>query len=197
MKPSDEDLAGRARDGDVDAFEALVRRFQVPLLHFLRRHTSVTDAEDLVQDAFVRAYTRLDRYAPDRSFRTWLFTIAYRLCLNHRRRARLTLPLESAGHPVAADVGGLERLEQDETRLQLWDRVGRHVSDRQFTVLWLHCVEGLPLKDVARVIGSTQVAVRALMSRSRRKLARCLAEPDGTTASLRAGPVLAVQESPT
>ena len=73
VPPGDEELARRAQLGCTDSFEELVRRFQVPLLRFLGRRTSAVDAEDLLQDTFVRAYQNLQRYRSAWRFRTWLF----------------------------------------------------------------------------------------------------------------------------
>ena len=71
--PSDEELARCAQEGCTASFEELVRRFQVPLLHFLRRWTTTEEAEDLVQDTFLRAYRNLHRYRPTARLATWLF----------------------------------------------------------------------------------------------------------------------------
>ena len=84
---SDEDLAIQAADGCIASFEQLVQRFQVPLVHFLsQRCESREDAEDIAQEAFVRAHSNLHRYQTRWRFSTWLFTIARRLCINHLRR---------------------------------------------------------------------------------------------------------------
>ena len=60
--PSNEDLAARAQAGCLSSFEELMRRFQVPLLHFLRRVGPDFDAEDVLQETFLRAYSQLGRY---------------------------------------------------------------------------------------------------------------------------------------
>ena len=84
---SDEELARRARGGCHQSFGELMKRFQVRLLRFLqRRLRSTADAEDLLQETFVRAYQRLERYDETRPFGTWLFTIAHRLAVSHHRR---------------------------------------------------------------------------------------------------------------
>ena len=64
-----------------------MRRYQVPLSRFLgRKFPSRRDVEDIVQDAFVRAWQSLHRYDKRYAFRTWMFTIAYRLCVSRGRR---------------------------------------------------------------------------------------------------------------
>ena len=83
---SDDELARRAQQGCEASFESLLRRFQTPVLHFLRRQGASADAEDLTQETFLRAYENLHRYDRRWAFSTWLFTIARRTSINHRRR---------------------------------------------------------------------------------------------------------------
>ena len=70
--PSDEELVARAQQGCAESFEELVRRYQVPLVHFLRRRGDADEAEDVAQEAFLRAYENLARYRPRWRFSTWL-----------------------------------------------------------------------------------------------------------------------------
>jgi RNA polymerase sigma factor (sigma-70 family) len=85
--PSDESLVQRAQYlEDRDAFAMLVRRHQGPLRGFLRRLTygDLGTADDLAQEAFLRAYRGLKSFRAEASFRTWLVTLAYRVFLDHR-----------------------------------------------------------------------------------------------------------------
>ena len=63
-RPDDQTLALRAQKGCIDSFEELLRRHQVPLLHYLKRFANETEAEDILQETFIRAYRNLDRYRP-------------------------------------------------------------------------------------------------------------------------------------
>ncbi len=91
-QPTDEQLASQAKEGCANSFDLLVRRYQVPVLHFLQHRVGVTDAEDLTQDTFVCICRYLHRYRHKWPFRTWLFTIARHLSINHlRRRSQLAL----------------------------------------------------------------------------------------------------------
>jgi DNA-directed RNA polymerase specialized sigma24 family protein len=83
---SDEDLARDARAGSLASFDELARRVQGPLVAFLvRRFPSRRDAEDVTQEALVRAWRALPSYRDDMRVRTWRFTIAYRLAVSRGR----------------------------------------------------------------------------------------------------------------
>ncbi len=172
--PSDEELARRAQQGCTASFEELVRRFQVPLLHFLRRWTSTEEAEDLVQDTFVRAYRNLHRYRPTARLATWLFTIARRLSINRQRKRRPVVDSEVL-ELVEADVLPPSQIVADrESRQRLWDLADEVLSERQRTALWLYYVEDMSVVEVARVVGHSRGAVKTMLFRARRKLAAVL-----------------------
>lgn len=83
-------LITRARAGDHQAFSRLVITYQTPIYNLCYRLLgNAHDAEEAAQEAFLRAYTRLDSYDLDRSFKTWLFSIAHHYCIDRLRRRRL------------------------------------------------------------------------------------------------------------
>ncbi len=167
--PSDEELAQQAQGGCSASFDELVRRFQVPLLHFLRRRAP-EDAEDLTQDTFVRAYQNIRRYRPAYRFSTWLFTIGRRLSMNHRRRKRPT-----ADSPVieSAQADGPEpgqQVAEEETRLLLWDLADEVLTERQMTTMSMYYVREMPIEEIAHVVGGRRGAVKTMLFRARKKL---------------------------
>jgi RNA polymerase sigma-70 factor (ECF subfamily) len=169
--PSDEELVCRAQAGCAASFDELVRRFQVPVLHFLQQRGAAAAAEDLVQDTFVRAYENLHRYRAKWPFKTWLLTIARRLRANHARRttpvahseALLALTPAAAPSPVDTAIAA-------EGRQRLWDVAAGVLSEEQLAALWLHYVEELPTRQIAQVLGRSRLAVKALLFRARKKL---------------------------
>ena len=87
------ELIRRARDGEEAAFAALVERYAKPVLNFVFRLTgNPTEAEDIAQDSFVRAWQRLNSFREDKAaFSTWLFQIARNAAID-RLRARVRRP---------------------------------------------------------------------------------------------------------
>ena len=83
---TDEELVAQARQGQADAFDQLVSRHQAAVFRAaLAALRSPADAEEAAQDAFVRAWSRLDQFRGDASFRTWLLSIVWRGALTRRR----------------------------------------------------------------------------------------------------------------
>lgn len=168
--PSDEELACRARRGCAASFEQLVRRYQTPVLHFLRHRGSGADAEDLLQETFLRAYTNLDRYREKWRFAVWLFTIARRISINHHRRcpaARDGEALDAIACPMPAPD---ERAAVEEDRQRLWALAARVLSEEERTALWLYYVEDMPAREIAVVLHRSWVAVKTMLFRARRRL---------------------------
>src|SRR5271157_2273313 len=118
--PSNEELAVRAQRGCLPSFEELLRRFQVPLLHFLRNVGPEVDAEDVLQETFLRAYSRLNCYRPQWQFSTWLFTIARRISINYHRRPHPTVDHESLQRAVSPMATPDEIADAAESRQYLW-----------------------------------------------------------------------------
>lgn len=173
---SDEELAERARQGCREAFAELVDRLGGRLQQFLRQKVgNVHDAEDLMQDTFVKAYRFLGNYKGQGRFSTWLFTIAYRLASNHYHRRP---KMQSGAEPPAGDPEPLEILAEREAKKSLWD-AARALPDNQFEALWLKYGEDLSIKEIARVTGKTQVHVKVLLYRGRKSLAARLGDKIG------------------
>lgn len=179
MPPDDQQLAREAQQGSVAGFEEIVRRYQVPLLHFLRNRTrSTADAEDLLQDTLLRAYENLHRYRSSYRFSTWLFTIAHRISLNAQRRRRLP----EASDSVESLPDGCHEPEtvaiDKEQRGRLWDLAATTLSQPKMTALWLHYVEQMPIAEIAKVLNRSRVATKTMLFRARGELKKALRETE-------------------
>lgn len=170
--PSDEELARRAQEGCAASFEELVRRYQVPLLHFLRHHwpQQESDCEDLLQETFVRAYRNLHRYRPTLPFAPWLFTIGRRLSMNLRRKKHPLSNSQSLDRAPSAAPSSVEAVADADSRGHLWRQVAETLTEHQHTAIWLFYVEQMSVRQIAEVVGRSQVAVKTMMFRARQKL---------------------------
>jgi len=168
--PSDEQLACRAQKGCASSFEQLMHRFQAPMLQFLRHRGASSDAEDLLQETFVRAYTNLHRYRRRWRFATWLFTIARRVSINHGRRVRPVADCEALRSVESGAPGPLEAMVAEEDRRSLWSMAATVLSQEEMTAVWLYYVEEMPTREIAAVLERSRVSVKTMLFRSRRKL---------------------------
>ena len=171
MEEDESVLAQRAATGEADAFEELVRRDRPKLLRFLTAYLgNYSDAEDLVQDTFARAYAALDRYDPNQSFTTWLFVIGRRLAANEkRRRAR-----QRARETELATEEELEQTNLDFDEGTVWLAAQKILSKTSYATIWLHYGEGQSVKEIARILGKSVSGVKVTLYRARRALARKL-----------------------
>jgi len=169
-QPSDEELAQRAQQGCAASFEELARRYQIPLLAFLRQRTDAVEAEDLVQDTLVRAYRNLHRYCSKYRFVTWLFTIARRLSINRSRQKRPAADSEALRSAESSKPQAAELVAEEDSRRHLWATASAVLSERQMTAMWLFYVEEMSVGGIAEVLGRSRAAVKTMLHRARRKL---------------------------
>src|SRR5688572_30157781 len=108
-------LIARAKRGHADAFRALVEAYKDRLFAFVWRMVrNHHEAEDVCQAAFVKAYESLASYSEVYAFSTWLFTIAYRLCLNQMRKRRAVSGETDFSRIGGEDVDAAETLAGSE-----------------------------------------------------------------------------------
>jgi RNA polymerase sigma-70 factor (ECF subfamily) len=171
-------LINRARAGERDALRELVNLHKERLFAFIwrmvRHHH---DAEEICQDAFLKAFASLDTFSTDFRFSTWLFTIGYRVCLNYLRRKRaLTGELDFAAIPL--ELGGPEAvsLESEEAgRLKglVWSAVDRLSPPQRAAVLLFYRHE-CGCHEIARILELPVATVKSHLHRARSRLREML-----------------------
>ncbi|HRV80946.1 MAG: sigma-70 family RNA polymerase sigma factor [Planctomycetes bacterium] len=178
-REEDERLVRAAQAGDQDAFGQLVGRHQARAWRVARGLVgSDEDAQDLVQEAFLRVFRGLDRFDFQYAFSTWLYRIVTNLCIDHLRKRRrlhsLSGALEDDGQdlleidlPDPRDEQPSDALVSEETAdqvRQILDGLAPHFR----TALVLRELEGLSCKEIAEVVGATHVTVRWRLHRGRK-----------------------------
>jgi RNA polymerase sigma-70 factor (ECF subfamily) len=171
------------RGGDRSAFAELVDRYQRRLFGLaLMMLRDPSAAEDVAQDAFVRAFTHLDSYDERRPFYPWLATIAVRLAQNQlRRRATATARAserEPADLPATSTVDPLGEVVAEERSRRLWRQVAALPSGQR-TAVALHYRDGLKVNEIASALGVTSGTIKTLLFRARRRLREALAPVGG------------------
>ncbi len=155
----------RARSGDAAAFRELVGFFHLRCLRYARYMLGDDeDAEEAVQDTFIRVYDHLGQFRPDARFEPWLFRILANRCrtVRERRRRRESLVVTGELPAVAADApdGNADLLEEVETALAC-------LPSEQREAFLLRHVEDLSYEDMATVTGVRLSALRMRVKRAR------------------------------
>ena len=182
----DESLVRAAQRGDMVAFEELVARHRDKI--YARAYSMMRneeDAIDLSQEAWVKAWQRLNQFQRESSFSTWMTRIVINLCLDQLRRQK-RLRAESI-EAMEEESGGVERLmpvvtvnpteglERAELRARI-DRALNQLSEAHRTVLVLHEFEQMEYKLIAKTMGCSIGTVMSRLFYARRKMAVLLAE---------------------
>ena len=175
----DRDLVVRARGGDAEAFEAIVRSYQKRVygvaLRMTRRHEV---ADDIVQETFVRAYSHLDRFEVGRPLAPWLTRIAANLCINYltaaaRREQQFAEGDGPAAEPPAPRAGGepepLAELLSLEFRRALDASVQKLPPDQRI-VFDLKVHEEMRYEEIADTLDISTGTVMSRLFRARQKL---------------------------
>jgi len=166
--------AQAAARGSRESFGHLVRRHEAGLQRYLAALVgSREEAEELAQEALLRAWSRIDRYDARWRFSTWLYTLARRLAVSRGRRRVLPgsrVELESLGQ-TQDPRGALARREEREG---LWRLAERVLGLEQRDALWLFYAEGLNAEEIGRIQGRRPGTVRVALHRARATLAEHL-----------------------
>ena len=181
-------LVARAREHDLDAYNALVGRYQKKIYSLVYNMTSNReDSEDLVQDVFVKAYRSLGYFKGDSSFYTWIYRIAVNRTINFlkkRKRGANKVSLDDMDQAVERDPDyvGLSSREspfRDMTLTELQQKLNRALqtlSEKHRTVVVMHDIEGVPHDEIAKIVGCSAGTVRSRLFYARQQLQKELVE---------------------
>ena len=166
-------VLARAREGDEDAFGALVRQYSRQLFQVAFRITgNEQDAEDVVQESFLRAYRQLRRFEARANFSTWLYRITVNCAVDQMRasrKQRRTDPLdETAGH--AADGPGPGRLAYSAEIQRSVNAALEDLTSVERTAFVLRHYEGRSIKEICRILDVGTSAAKHGVFRAVRKL---------------------------
>lgn len=170
-------LVRRARDGDYQAFETLFERHRALVYRFAYQMTSRRDdAEDIVQEAFVRAYQNLHRYRDEAKFTTWLLRIVTNLCTDQARMSQRRTALEQQEAMGALDwmtIGDsddpVQNLEEDRRRNALRKALNALPAHHR-SVIVLRDIEEREYPEIASILGCTIGGAKLRVLRARRAL---------------------------
>jgi RNA polymerase sigma-70 factor (ECF subfamily) len=172
-------LARRAVQGDESAFAEIVRRHQGAVFRMCLRYVSRTDAEDLAQETFLRAFLHRERFDPERPLAPWLLTIARRLSIDRIRKKREVhgeaveeAPSANPGADAEAGVYTRERL------VLLQEALGA-LAEGPREAISLYHLEGMAYRDIAAALDVPMGTVMTWLHRGRAELRKLLEAAEG------------------
>jgi RNA polymerase sigma-70 factor (ECF subfamily) len=174
-------LITRAKQGNVEAYEALVRKYQQSIYYLCRRMTgSHQSADDLSQDTFIKAYFALDRFKDGMNFFTWIRKIAVNNSLNFLKKSKREEPwgenVENIrGHSSMGQELPQEMLQRNRME-QTFKRALKALPSEQKIVFILRVFENQSYKDIAEILNISQGTVMSRLSRAREKIKSSMAE---------------------
>jgi RNA polymerase sigma-70 factor, ECF subfamily len=160
----------RSRRGDAEAFELIVMRYESKILRFLTGLVgSIEAAQDLCQDTFLAAYQALSRSEAEMRLSAWLHTIALNKARSHHRRRRFKVFVPIEDHDIAAEGADLQdSVANTEAVQQALSRMPRQYAE----VLLLQITGGLSCREIGRVVGCSEGAVKVRLLRAREAFRR-------------------------
>jgi RNA polymerase sigma-70 factor (ECF subfamily) len=177
MTDADKDLVFQSQNGSVAAFETLIRQHQA-MIHALtfRMTGSSADAEDLAQEAFIRAYEQIGRFNGGAKFSTWLYSIAVHACLNWRRdEARRFQAHSACAREIFAQQTGAAISTAQNQMAQQAQAALLKLPARQRAAIVLTIYDGLNHAEAAKVLRCPETTVSWRVFTAKRKLKRWLA----------------------
>jgi RNA polymerase sigma-70 factor, ECF subfamily len=174
------ELLVRIRNGAMDDFAEIARRYQAKVFAILHRYErDAHKVEDLAQEAFVKAWRALDQFDGRAPFEHWLSKVTVRVALDHLRkekRRRNEIGLSELGDDALEWLRSDEEHGELESRqaAELLDLAMRELSPADRVVITMQELEGRRVKEICEVTGSSSVAVRVRALRARAKLRKAL-----------------------
>ena len=182
MRPfaDDVELTKRFKDGDLSAFEELVRKYQDKVYNLCRYmlHDS-HNAQDAAQEVFLKAYSGFKDFRADSAFYSWLYRIAVNACLDQKRRSNQSS--DSLGTTLSAEDlpssgPSAERLYESKETGRLIDAALQRLPDKLKAAIVLKEIEELSYEQIAEVLDTSIGTVKSRISRAREELRRLLRE---------------------
>jgi len=168
----------QAQAGDQSAFTRLVEAYQTPVYNLAYRMLgNSVEAENAAQETFIRMYTKLDTYDPERKFSSWLLAIASHYCVDLLRRRRMNYlslddlpPMVELAMPKSAQPEQIVVREQDASAVQ---KLLEALPPNYRTPVVLRYWYDMSYHEIADAMGVTESTIKTRLHRARARLARC------------------------
>jgi len=163
-------VAGRAIDGDIAAFEVLVRRYTPMMCAYARRVLGAgADVDDVVQEAFVTAWQRLSELEDPAAVKSWLMRVVGRKAMDRVRSRRPVIDIDEIDHPAPSHRGPVDAVET-RAEVEALSAALAELPEPQRQSWVLREIGGLSYEEVASEMGIAATTVRGLLARARKHI---------------------------
>jgi RNA polymerase sigma-70 factor, ECF subfamily len=177
-KYTEENLIEKIIDGETELFANIINHYQKRILILVRRYIkSEDDADDAVQEIFIKVYNNLDKFKFKSNLGTWIYRIAVNHCLEIKRKQSskknlyLVMNYEEQVDTLRSDIKSPEQtMEDKELAKRINDIANRKLSKKQKAVFMLKYLDDLPIKDIAYILGMKEGTVKTHLGRSYQKI---------------------------
>lgn len=186
---TDSQLVARAQEGDLPAFEELVKKYQREIYGLAYRLVlDAEEAKDLAQQAFLQAFVHIRSFRQQAQFRTWLFRIAINQCYSYlKSKKKFGEPVDPAEFVMVGEESPEEDLVTKDRRQRLYAALER-LPAKQRAVITLKLEQGLSYEEIARVLGGTTGAARVNYCQALKTLKKYLQNEDEHEVAVRSYP---------
>jgi len=189
LSPQLDSLIRAAQRGDQDAFEQLVRAYDQSVLRLaMNLLRSPEDARDVYQEAFLRVYRNLHSFRFDCSFHTWLYRIVTNICLDQLRKRKVRKEEPAVVETSDGPVDRMEAFEEDaaeaDPERSMWNQQLKRkienaledLTPRERMVFELRHYQGLRLRNIGEMLGTTEEAAKNCLFRATQKMRSVLGD---------------------
>ncbi len=183
MHPEDNELVDMAKSGNMDAFEELVTRYETKVYTIAYRFTgNHTDASDLAQEAFIKAYKGLISFRGEASFATWLYRIVSNVCRDELRKQQrqknislddMMIHSGNAPYLVSTELSPQESLERNELNNLIQEQLNGLSKDQRL-ILVMREIQGLSYEEISVALDCNLGTVKSRLNRARQSLKQSL-----------------------
>ena len=191
---TDPHLVARAQQGDLTAFEELVKKYQREIYGLACRLVmDQEEAKDLTQQAFLQAFIHIRGFRQQSQFRTWLFRIAINQCYNYlKTKKKFGDPMDPQEMHLVGEDSPVEEMAERQDRQRLYEALEK-LPPKQRAVITLKLEQGLSYQEISQVLGGTAGAARVNYCQALKTLKKYLRSEDDHEVAVRSYPKVAAR----
>ncbi len=178
MEQTENEILVSVLNGDIDKFSFFVKKYQNMVFSIAQKYSDTrTEAEDIVQEIFIKAFDKLDTYNQKAKFSTWLYRLSVNFCIDHLRKKKSNKTLKKVDKDIKNIIipkeddleNNIIRKEKKEYVIKLLDKIK---SKKQKEIFCLILIENLSIAEVGSILGIDASTVRTHLFRGLKKIKR-------------------------